>query len=197
MACELAGSDYSFSPFGPRCDGNILLYKTTVMMTSKPHSHWASISENYTCPDLVVDPTFIHYLPMAHREPVVMSMNQFKYRHLKKFEGTNKKKRKFKDDSKLKAKLLATSSRQTRVEQIRDYRESLKTCSSAVKPMRKVQRCWSRYVRCDVMNEKDMSVLRRHAALQASCHPPNPVTPQQRPTEQEVCYLISKDPCTI
>ena len=75
MACELAGSEYSFSPYGS--------------------SHWAALTDNHTCPDLVIDPTFIHYLPSNSSGSGfrLLSVNQFKYRHFKKFKsyGSNKK----------------------------------------------------------------------------------------------------------
>ena len=76
MACELAGSEYSFSPYGS--------------------SHWAALTDNITCPDLVIDPTFIHYLPSNGSNGSssrLLSVNQFKYRHFKKFKsnGNNKK----------------------------------------------------------------------------------------------------------
>jgi hypothetical protein len=73
MACELAGSEYSFSPYGS--------------------SHWAALTDNNTCPDLVIDPTFIHYLPSNGSSSRLLSVNQFKYRHFKKFKrnGNNKK----------------------------------------------------------------------------------------------------------
>ena len=138
MACELAGSDYSFSPYGP--------------------SHWAALNENFTCPDLVIDPTFVHYYP-GNEEQIIMSMNQFKYRHLKKFQRSRR-------SSNSPQLLLATSKRQEREEQIKDYVKSLMTCSSSIRPMRRVQRCWSSKVPCSEVPSSSIETLISHANYQ-------------------------------
>ena len=147
MACELAGADYSFSPYGP--------------------SHWAALTSNSTCPDLVIDPTFVHYMPEDNVR--VMSMNQFKFRHLKKFERKGPIKRKSKrkpSDNVGDLPILATSQRDSRQVQMKEYVDSLRLCRKGIAPMRKVQRCWSSKVPCTILPQTNLLTLKKHAKFQ-------------------------------
>ena len=158
MACELAGSDYTFSPYGP--------------------SHWAALTTNGTCPDVVIDPTFLHYMP--GEEMKALSMNQFKLRHIKKYDMSNSRKKahkkRRKDNSGVgkeavgelggSGKILAISKRESRQSQIDGYLQSLHDCSAEIPNMRKVHRCWSRKVLCSAISDQDFGTLEKHGQLQ-------------------------------
>ena len=159
MACELAGSDYTFSPYGP--------------------SHWAALTTNGTCPDVVIDPTFLHYMP--GEELRVLSMNQFKLRHIKKYDVSNSRKKgrkKRRKDNKKREEnfdgngtILAISKRESRQSQIDGYLQSLNDCNleylHKIANMRKVHRCWSRKVACSAISDRDFDILIMHGQLQA------------------------------
>jgi hypothetical protein len=135
MACEIAGADYSFSDYGA--------------------SHWAAMTRNQTCPDLVIDPTFAHYLPGKVER--IMSMNQVKLRHLQKFLGRNRKKNQIS---------FAVSKRQLYDDQLRDYIAAESICNPSIKPLRRVQRCWSSKVKCSSLPSDDWKLLVAHIQYQ-------------------------------
>ena len=108
----------------------------------------------------------------------VLSMNQFKLRHIKKFEMSNRRMRGRKnhrkdnrvgkeevigEDSR---RIMAISKRESRQSQINAYLESLNDCDSKISNMRKVHRCWSRKVTCSGITDRDFGILERHSQFQ-------------------------------
>ena len=145
MACEIAGAEYSFSEYGA--------------------SHWAAMKNNNTCPDLVIDPTFVHYLP--DKTARIMSMNQVKLRHLKKFFASESTKGIEDIDVRISRDILfAVSRRQIYDEQRSEYAEAEKTCNPSIKEMRRVHRCWSSKVSCNYLTSGDMKCLANHFKYQ-------------------------------
>jgi len=145
MACEIAGAEYAFSEYGA--------------------SHWAAMTINNTCPDLVIDPTFVHYLP--DKIGRIMSMNQVKLRHLKKFFVTKH----IKDIEEIDVRIssdtrFAVSRRQLYDDQIIEYFAADKACNPSIKQMRRVHRCWSSKVSCNYMSLLDMKCLASHYKYQ-------------------------------
>ena len=85
-----------------------------------------------------------------------MSMNQVKYRHLKKI---------IRKDS----VMLGSSQRQSRIDQIRDYmraKEDKLLCPPSIKELRRMHRCWSSKVTCQNLEPHVLKILYRHADLQ-------------------------------
>ena len=149
LACELAGSPYAFSPWAP--------------------GHWGAMNAtDSTCPDLVIEPHFLHFLPgpttfaagraLAAETPRLLSVNQLKIRAVLGGRGKRNS-----------MPSLAVSPRMT----VGDMHDALvptltnpEKCPRRIAPFRRMQRCWSRHLLCSSMNEDDLALLRKHAGLQ-------------------------------
>ena len=143
LACELADSPYAFSPWAP--------------------AHWSPLNgTDSTCPDLVIEPHFAHFLPpgkiKADAAPRLMSVNQLKVRAVLGGKG------RFGSEP-----ALALSPRMT----LNDMHSSLvpvlqdpMKCPKRIAAFRRVQRCWSRQLQCVQMTERDANLLKKHARVQ-------------------------------
>jgi len=115
--------------------------------------HWglANTSDN-TCPDKVVEPHVAHFLPTGNGPTQLMSLNQLKQKNVRDVSS----------------KLALSNPIRSRVMKSSLYNavNNRTLCPQRIKGFRRIQRCWSRYLKCSSFGDRELTLLKNQVELQ-------------------------------